>query len=69
MVSSYDKCQPAGYRLTLNDLQDQRHSLNMRLLLAIQSGDTKLQEILEQELSVINEKIDRMKGCNRKNHR
>ena len=45
---------------TLNSLQQQRCSLNRRLLLAIQTGDTGMQAELEQEIQQNDKQIDAM---------
>jgi len=46
--------------VTLNSLQDERRSLNMRLLLAIQTHDTAAQEALERELEENADRINRL---------
>ncbi|RKJ76905.1 hypothetical protein D7X33_13445 [Butyricicoccus sp. 1XD8-22] len=45
---------------TLNSLQQQRYSLNRRLLLAIQTGDAGMQAELEQEILRNDKQIDEM---------
>lgn len=49
---------------TLNSLQQQRYSLNRRLLLAIQTGDEAMQSELEAAIQENAKRIDEM-GCGR----
>lgn len=53
-----DLTEPRG--VTLNSLQDERHSLNMRLLLAVQTRDLDAQEALRRELEENAEQIERL---------
>jgi len=46
--------------VTLNSLQDERRSLNMRLLLAVQNHDTAAQEALQRELEENAGRINRL---------
>lgn len=50
----------AGRGDTLNRLKDERHSLNMRLLLAMQTHDEKAQKDLREQLAEVQKKMDRM---------
>ena len=50
--------EPRG--VTLNALRDERHSLNMRLLLAVQTRDLAVQETLRRELEENAAQIQRL---------
>lgn len=45
---------------TLNDLKEQQHSLNMRMLLAMQNHDMETQEKIRKQIAVLQEEIDQM---------
>ncbi len=47
------------HSVTLNSLLEERQSLNMRMLLAVQLRDTETQEALRRELEEITLKIER----------
>jgi len=44
--------------VTLNSLKDEMHSLNMRLLLAIQNHDREAQEEINRQITSIQDEID-----------
>lgn len=46
--------------VTLNSLREQQYALNRQMLLAVQLGDTKMQEILKVRLAELQTEIDRM---------
>lgn len=46
--------------VTLNDLRDEQHCLNMRLLLAVQTRDLTAQETLRRELEEVAARIERL---------
>ena len=46
--------------MTLNSLRDELHSLNMRLLLAMQFHNEQAQEEIRQQLTSVQAEIDRM---------
>lgn len=50
----------ASQGITLNGLTEQRQSLNMRMLFAMQTHDEAEQETLKKQLADIQEKIDSM---------
>lgn len=52
--------RPVRPAVTLNSLRDQQLGLNRQLLLAVQLGDQKTQESLQQRLSALQAEIDRM---------
>lgn len=55
---------PARPLVTLNSLRDQQLGLNRQLLLAVQLHDAKAQESIQQQLTALQEEIDRMlQGC------
>lgn len=45
---------------TLNALKEQLHSLNMRMLLAMQSHDEDVQEEIRKQMASVQMEIDRM---------
>ena len=49
-----------GRGVTLNDLLDEQHALNMRMLLAVQLRDPEVQAELKAELENVARRIDRM---------
>lgn len=49
-----------GRGTTLNDLKEQRYSLNMRLLFAMQIHDAEMQSALADEIKEIDRQIIRM---------
>lgn len=51
---------PKDRRTTLNNLREQLHSLNMRMLLAVQSHNEEAQEEIKGQMAEVQEKIDRM---------
>jgi len=46
--------------VTLNDLRDQQYSLNMQMLLAIQTHDSAAQKRLKGQLAELQERIDQL---------
>jgi TolA-binding protein len=62
-MSAYppSRSTPGRYSVTLEALKEQQHSLNMRLLLALQNHDEEAQAELEQQLGELQKRIDRMK--------
>ncbi len=46
--------------VTLNSLREQQYALNRQMLLAVQQGDNKMQEILKARLAELQTEIDRM---------
>ena len=49
-----------GRSITLNDLLDEQHALNMRMLLAVQLRDPEAQAELRAELEKVAQRIDQM---------
>lgn len=49
-----------GRNITLNSLKDEMHSLNRRLLLAIQNHNQEAQEDLKKQMTCVQNKIDHM---------
>lgn len=45
---------------TLNGLREQQYALNRQMLLAVQRGDNKMQEILKARLAELQTEIDSM---------
>ena len=45
---------------TLNSLKDQLYSLNMRMLLAMQSHDEDAQKDIKEQMTAVQAKIDQM---------
>lgn len=43
---------------TLNDLKEQLHSLNMRMLLALQTHDKQMEEDLQRQIAEVQKKAD-----------
>lgn len=54
--------------ITLNSLKDQLHSLNMRMLLAMQHHNEEAQEDIKKQMADIREEIDRMSLGGRHHH-
>lgn len=50
----------SGRNITLNSLKDELHSLNMRLLLAIQSRNQEAQAEIKKQMSCVQNEIDCM---------
>lgn len=50
----------AGRIVTLNSLKDELHSLNMRLLLAMQHHNEEAQRDIEAQMEEVQAEIDRM---------
>jgi len=46
--------------VTLNGLKDELHSLNMRMLLAMQNNSQELQEEIKDQIACAQDEIDRM---------
>lgn len=46
--------------VTLNSLREQQYAMNRQMMLAVQFGDTKMQEILKMRLEELQAEIDRM---------
>lgn len=46
--------------VTLNSLREQQYAMNRQMMLAVQLGDTKMQEILKMRLEELQAEIDRM---------
>lgn len=46
--------------VTLNSLRDQQYAMNRQMLLAVQLGDVKMQEILKMRLAELQAEIDRI---------
>lgn len=59
-MENHPKFPLAGRGVTLNKLKDERHSLNMRLLLAMQNHDEKAQKDLREQLAEVQKEMDRM---------
>lgn len=51
---------PGSRGVTLNDLRDQQHSLNMQMLLAIQVHDESEQALLKKRMAELQIQIDRL---------
>lgn len=45
---------------TLNDLKERLHSLNMRMLLAMQNHDEDAQEDIQKQMAAVQMEIDQM---------
>lgn len=60
MNSHHSKALLAGRHVTLNSLKDEQHSLNMRLLLAIQHHNDEAQQDIQAQLTAVQAEIDRM---------
>lgn len=59
---NYKETDGAGVKsgVTLNSLRDQQYAMNRQMLLAVQLGDIKMQEILKVRLAELQTEIDRM---------
>lgn len=51
---------PKDRRTTLNNLREQLHSLNMRMLLAVQNHNEEAQEEIKRQMAEVQKEIDRM---------
>jgi len=60
MSNDHSVARPAARGLTLNSLKDELHSLNMRLLLAIQYHNQETQEDIEAQMATVQKEIDLM---------
>lgn len=58
--SHKSKAAPANRGTTLNVLKDQLYSLNMRMLLAMQSHNEEAQEEIKKQMAGVQKEIDRM---------
>lgn len=58
----------ASRGITLNSLKDQLHSLNMRMLLAMQNHNEEAQEELKKQMADVQKDIDRMSLGNGHHH-
>lgn len=65
MINNHSAAQSAARGVTLNSLKDELYSLNMRLSLAMQNHDEKMQEDIKKQTAVIQKKIDQMRLGNR----
>ena len=52
--------RPAHRGGTLNSLKEELHSLNMRLLLAMQNHDQEAQEDIQAQMTTVRAEMDRM---------
>lgn len=60
-MGDYHSKLPAVNRTgTLNDLKEQLHSLNMRMLLAMQAHDRQMEEDLQEQMTEVQRKIDQL---------
>lgn len=60
-MSNYQsKALPASRGVTLNSLKDELHSLNMRLLLAMQYHNEEAQEDIKVQMAAVQAEIDHM---------
>lgn len=57
---SKSKASFASRGITLNGLRDQLHSLNMRMLLAMQNHNEEAQEDLRQQMAEVQTEIEQM---------
>lgn len=60
MNNDHSEARPAARGLTLNGLKDELHSLNMRLLLAMQHHNEEVQEDIEAQMAAVQKEIDLM---------
>lgn len=60
MGDHYSKIPAADRTGTLNDLKEQLHSLNMRMLLAMQNHDEDTQGDLREQMAAVQMEIDQM---------
>lgn len=58
----YDQSELTQGRVTLNSLKEERCSLNMRLRLAMQTGDAQAKRDVEKEIAENEAKINQMIG-------
>lgn len=56
--SHKSKASFASRGVTLNTLKDQLYSLNMRMLLAMQNHDEKMQEEIRKQMAVVQNEIN-----------
>lgn len=60
-MSDYQpKVPPAGRGTTLNSLKDELHSLNMRLLLAMQHHNEEAQKDITEQMAAVQAEIAHM---------
>lgn len=60
MGDYHSRSHTAARAGTLNALKEQQHSLNMRMLLAMQNHDEDAQENLRRQMAAVQLEIDRM---------
>ena len=60
MGDYHSRSHTAARAGTLNALKEQQHSLNMRMLLAMQNHDEETQEEIKKQMAVLQEEIDQM---------
>lgn len=60
MGDYHSRSHAAARAGTLNALKEQQHSLNMRMLLAMQNHDEEAQENLRRQMAAVQLEIDRM---------
>lgn len=60
MGDYHSRSHAAARAGTLNALKEQQHSLNMRMLLAMQNHDEDAQENLRRQMAAVQLEIDRM---------
>ena len=60
MGDYHSRSHTAARAGTLNALKEQQHSLNMRMLLAVQNHDEDAQENLRRQMAAVQLEIDRM---------
>lgn len=60
MSNDHSAAQPSLRWTTLNSLKDELHSLNMRLLLAMQYHNKEMQEEIERQMAAVQKEIDLM---------
>lgn len=60
MGDHHSKPGPINRGTTLNSLKDQLYSLNMRMLLAMQSHDEDAQKDIKEQMTAVQAKIDQM---------
>lgn len=66
MSNNHSAARPAGRGVTLNSLKDELHSLNMRLLLAIQNHNEEAQEEIKKQMTEVQKEIEQMYLRNRR---
>lgn len=60
MSDYHSKTLPASRAGTLNNLKDELHSLNMRMLLAMQNHNEEAQEDIKEQMAAVQAEIDQM---------